>query len=207
MTLTRLKFGRLPIHRRSHQPAHEGPPYREPTLGLRLRTRLHTRSLDRALAAGRVPGADADRALRAGQLVDPITRRRLARSLRRVVADSGRPRAGVLGSAIPAAPGPVFGWREALLGIAERLERPVPVNSCGVARVMLLLTDGTGPLYSHRPGHSLAEALWWIADGLQLCQHEWDSPKVMKLDPEHVAWTCRRCGAITTTGDPAVRPA
>lgn len=176
-------------------------------MGLRIRTRLHSRSLDRTLAAGRAPGASADCALRASQLVDPVTRRRLARSLRRVVADSERRVATVLSSAIPAAPGPVFGWREALLGIADRLERNGQVNPCGVARVMVLLTDGAGPLYGHRPGQSLADAVWRIADGLQVCQHDWESPKVMKVDPEHVAWTCRRCGAIATSNDPAVRPA
>jgi hypothetical protein len=61
----------------------------------------------------------------------------------------------------------VFGWREALLGIAERLERPVAVNPCGVARVMLLLTDGNGPLYQRLTGWSLADEVWWIADGLE----------------------------------------
>jgi hypothetical protein len=28
----------------------------------------------------------------------------------------------------------------------------------------------------------------------------------MKLDPEHVAWTCGRCGKIALTDDLGVRP-
>jgi hypothetical protein len=101
-----------------------------------------------------------------------------------------------------------FGWRAALLGIAERLEQPVTVNPCGMARLLFLLTDGAGPLYNDRAERSLGGAIWEIVDGLEPCPpHDWDSPKVMKLDPEQVAWTCRRCGAIATTDDSAVRPA
>ena len=36
--------------------------------------------------------------------------------------------------------------------------------------------------------------------------HDWRCPVVMKLDPEHVAWTCAGCGAIATTDSRAVRP-
>ena len=166
MTLIKLKLRRLPLPRRAHYPGIEERSHQDPRLVLRFRTRLHARALDRALADGGDPDVSAGRALRASQLVDPSNRRRLARSLRRVVADSERPRRAVRGPVIPAAPGPVFGWREALLGIADRLERPTPVNPCGVARVTLLLTDGAGPLYTRRPGHSLADAVWSIADGL-----------------------------------------
>lgn len=99
-------------------------------------------------------------------------------------------------------------WREGLLGLADRLEQPVPVNPCGVARTLVLLSDGAGPLYNPAPERSIGEAIWWVVDGLEPCPpHDWDSPKVMKLHPEHVAWTCRRCGAIATNDDPLVRPA
>jgi hypothetical protein len=60
----------------------------------------------------------------------------------------------------------VRAYREALLGIAERLERPGGIDACGVARVMTLLTDGVGPLYSRDAEQSLIDAIWWIADGL-----------------------------------------
>ena len=82
------------------------------------------------------------------------------------------------------------------------------MNPRGVARALLLLTDGAGPLYSAGAERSLSEAVWWVADGLQWCPpHAWGCPKVMKIDPDRVAWTCGRCGAIATTGDPAVKPA
>jgi hypothetical protein len=37
--------------------------------------------------------------------------------------------------------------------------------------------------------------------------HDWGCPVILKLDPDHVAWTCGRCGALANTDDPAVRPA
>jgi hypothetical protein len=42
---------------------------------------------------------------------------------------------------------------------------------------------------------------------LSVCPpHRWGCPVIMKLDPEHVAWTCGWCGLVATTDDPAVRP-
>jgi hypothetical protein len=68
------------------------------------------------------------------------------------------------------------------------------------------LADGFDPRVSAE--RSLADALWWVADGMQKCPpHTWNSPVTMKLDPEHIAWTCSRCGAIATSDDRAVRPA
>jgi hypothetical protein len=172
-----------------------------------MRVRLHCHSLDRALAAGGEPGAGRELALRATQLAGPATRRRLARSLREVVFDAEHPSTALLTSTVPVARSAVVPLREGLLGLAERLERPGPVNPCGVARVAELLSDSRGPLYHPAPQRSLQEALWWVADGLQPCPpHAWASPVIMKLDPEHVAWTCARCGAIATTDDPSVRP-
>jgi len=135
-----------------------------------------------------------------------MTRNELARSFRHLAQSDDRG-AALFSSAVPlsrrAEP-----WREALVGLAERLEQPVAINVCGVARAQELLTDGTGPLYSSLSGMSIGEAVWWVADGLQFCPpHAWGCPVIMKLDPEHVAWTCRRCGTIATTADPAVRPA
>ncbi|MGA2321054.1 MAG: hypothetical protein ABSG95_09995 [Solirubrobacteraceae bacterium] len=146
--------------------------------------------------------------MRARQLADPATCRELACSLRQIVAKAENPRAALLGSTVPMVREVLIAWREALLGLAEWLEQPVPVNSLGVARVQVLVTDGTGPLYNPASERSLDEAIWWVADGLQLCPpHDWRCPVIIKLDPDHVAWTCARCGAIATTDDPAVRPA
>lgn len=37
--------------------------------------------------------------------------------------------------------------------------------------------------------------------------HNWRCPVIMKLDPDHVAWTCARCGAMALSDDLALRPA
>ncbi|MGA2015106.1 MAG: hypothetical protein ABSH51_31885 [Solirubrobacteraceae bacterium] len=175
-------------------------------LGIRVRVLLHRWRLDRGLADGRVRDRPADRAWRARQLSDPATRRELACSLRRVVAEADRPTVGVL-NAVPVQRRAVARWREALLGIAELLERPLPVSAGGVARVAVLVSDGLGPLYNPRATRSLGDAVWWIADGLQPCEtHAWESPTVCRHDRRQVQWTCRQCGALATTADPGVPP-
>lgn len=73
-----------------------------------------------------------------------------------------------MSAAVPLSRRTVMRWRESLLGLAERLERPDPVNPCGVARVLVLLTDGTGPLYNPAAADRMSDAVWWIADGLAL---------------------------------------
>jgi hypothetical protein len=137
--------------------------------------------------------------------VSLIARRRLAGALRGVVAEAERPRVAL--SPVPVRRGEVLAWRHGLLGLAERLERATAVSACGVARARVLVTDGTGPLYSPSAQQRLGEAIWGIADGFALCApHRWGCPVIMKLDPERVAWTCAGCGAIATTADLSVKP-
>ena len=114
--------------------------------------------------------------MRARQLASPRTRRQLARSLRARVKDAERPAAPRLSAAVPLSRRVVLRWRESLLGLAERLERPDPVNPCGVARVLLVLTDGTGPLYNPGAADRMSDAVWWIADGLALRVDEAPAP-------------------------------
>ncbi len=95
-------------------------------------------------------------------------RRRLARSLRARVKDAERLPAPRLSAAVPLSRRVVLSWREGLLGLAERLERPEPVNPCGVARVVVLLTDAMGPLYEPGAAGRMSDTVWWIADGLAL---------------------------------------
>jgi hypothetical protein len=144
------------------------PTSRSPTLRCRLRVQLHRARLDQQLAEGVGNDSVDDRALRGRQLAGRRTRRRLARSLRARVKDAERPVGPQLSAAVPLSRRAVLASRESLLGLAERLESAAPVNPCGVARVLVLLTDGTGPLYSQGAADRLREAVWWIADGLAL---------------------------------------
>jgi len=201
--LTAMKPVHLPKANRST--CLEGRP--APPLRRRLRVQLHRGRLDRELADGFSPDAFEDRALRASQLARMPARRRVARSLRELVRVAEQPRGAFLSSAVPVSRRAVIPWREGLLGLAERLERPEPVNPCGVARALVLITDGGGPLYDPSAARGMGEGVWWIADGLRPCPpHDWGCPVIMTVDPERVAWTCRRCGAMAT-GDDGHAPA
>jgi hypothetical protein len=149
-------------------PGHTSLSGQTPGIGLRLRVRFRSWRLDRELADGCALDASEDRALRARQLAQPATRQQLACSLRRVVANAEDPRVA-LSSTVPVLRQAVLPCSEALLGLAVRLEQPDPVNPCGIARALLLLTDGTGPLYSREPKRPMGETIWWIVDGLQPC--------------------------------------
>jgi hypothetical protein len=135
-----------------------------------------------------------------------LTRHELAIWLRRIVADAEHPRAALRSA--PVCRAAVLSWREGMLGLAQRLEQPGTVNPCGVARVLVMLSDRSGPLYRPERERLLGELVWWVTEGLMTCPpHRWACPVIMKLDPEHAAWTCGRCGAIARTDDAAVRPA
>lgn len=135
-------------------------------LALRIRVHLNRRHLDRQLADGLAPEACVDRAVRATQLAKRTTRRRTARALRRLVSEAELPAVARLSSAVPVYRRSVLPWREALLGLAEHLESPARLDPCGVARTVVLLTDGAGPLYNPRADRAMGDAVWWVADGL-----------------------------------------
>jgi hypothetical protein len=139
----------------------------KPRLRLRLRVKLCRFGLDRQLADGRPADASEARALRAHQLEDPALRRKLAGSLRHTVADAQRPRPIGFSSTVPMRREAVVGCGEALLGLADRLEHPARVSAAAVARILVLLTDGTGPLYNPACRRSLDEAIWDVADADQ----------------------------------------
>jgi hypothetical protein len=122
----------------------------------RMLARAQATRLDRELAAGASPEANASLAARATRLTSTEFRRDLAASLRRILVAAGEP-------AWPAAAGAPLGparplrvplrttriSRSAplLAELANRLLDPGPVPVRGVAMVTELLADGTGPLY------------------------------------------------------------
>jgi hypothetical protein len=174
---------------------------------LRVRVGLHRGRLDLDIATGIDPRCTEDHALRARQLSSAGMRRVVARSLRRAAVAGRQPVPTRLGGAVEVSRPAGHGWGEGLLGLADLLTREEPVNPLGVARALVMLSDGAGPLYRETPGSPLVELIWWVADGLHGCApHEWVSPEVMKLDPERAEWTCARCGAVETSDDPASRP-
>jgi hypothetical protein len=133
-------------------------------LWLRLRVLFRRHALDRELAEGLAAEAERGRALRARQLIEPEHCRRLANTLRDLIAHAESPPRATFSSAIPVRRELVLIWRDAFLDLAARLEQPGQANAIGVARVLRLLTDGAGPLFSPYSEQLMDEALRWIAD-------------------------------------------
>jgi len=118
-----------------------------PTLSDRMSARWRPRRLDRALADGAPPEASPALALRARRLTELARRRSLAGSLRRILReapDDPRPSHGRIR---PDRNG-VEAARDELAALADGLTDPRPVAAHGVAQALLLVTDGTGPLYN-----------------------------------------------------------
>jgi hypothetical protein len=115
----------------------------------RLVVRARASSLDTQLAAGASPEASVPLALHAGRLCQPAQRRLLARSLTRAVAAADAPVGRRL--RIPVCRAAVHQARAELAALSGRLVASGPVDVHGVARVRMLLADGTGPLYQPAP--------------------------------------------------------
>lgn len=115
----------------------------------RILVRLHERRLDIALARGAPAEASAELALRARRLTAISFRRRLARTIRRVVRDVDWPAPP---SAVRVSPQPsrVAAAADVLSQLADALAQPRPVSASGVAQALILFTDGTGPLFNRQ---------------------------------------------------------
>jgi hypothetical protein len=134
-------------------------------LKLRLKVRLSRPWLDREIADGGLHELHPALALRARQLIEPRTRRRAARNLRDIVKYVDRAGAGRIISAVVIERTAVRVGREAILGLAERLEGTAPVSPRGVARVQILLTDGRdSPFFNSHCGYTVADAIWEAAE-------------------------------------------
>ena len=116
--------------------------------------RLRARRLDCALADGAPPEATAPLALRARRLTALCMRRSIADTYRRLVREAHEGGASGHARLIPSA-GRVIAATDELTRLADRLSTPGPVGAQGVAEALLLLSDGTGPLYNPRSDGTL----------------------------------------------------
>jgi hypothetical protein len=133
---------------------------------LRLRVFVTRRRLDRQIAAGHTCDAPA-LDLRARQLTDLRSQQAAANSLRRVVGHVDRLGAGPDLSAAVIDRAAVRASREAILGLADRLNRAGEVSPQGMVLARELITEGaTSPLYGTKGGRILTKALWEISDAL-----------------------------------------
>lgn len=124
-------------------------------------------SLDRQISTGGPCEANEALALRTGQLTDPANQRRIAANLRRVVDYSERHRVRTATSAVLIEPRSVRDGRDAILGLAERLERGESVSSRGILLAQRLLTDAFSPLFDPGCERSVVQAVFEIQDVLE----------------------------------------
>lgn len=136
------------------------------SISQRLLARLRAEELDRRLAEGVSPDSSAVVSLRARRLIATTERRKLARQLRVIVRVAARPR-NRLDPHLRLARRQILRARETFEVLADKLERPSPVDPRGVARVHVLLRDGEGPLYNEAHVDMLELLLEQVLDALE----------------------------------------
>jgi hypothetical protein len=141
------------------------PAARRPPLALRLRVRLQADALTRRLAAGADPLATPELALRARQLTEPRQLRCAVTRLERVLREAAVPSRGLTAQA-PVQRDAILAARPFLLNLRERLRATQQPRPAGVARTVLLLLDGCGPLYAPSHPGTLASFAYRAADTL-----------------------------------------
>jgi hypothetical protein len=102
--------------------------------------------LDRQLADGASPSADAPLAIRGRRLTSRRYRARVAAGLARAVRDAEAPTRG-FSAAIRPDRREVLAARTVLATLDRRLRAPEPVSAQGIAMLESLLTEGASPLY------------------------------------------------------------
>ena len=127
-----------------------------PSLAARLMARLFASRLDREVEAGTVVVPGTPLAAHVARLTSVQERHSLARGLRRVLDTTGSNRRGI-NSPFPIHSGQVAGCRSEIEDITLLLHSPRPVHPRGMARLRILLTDGTGPLFQDGSGSLAAE--------------------------------------------------
>ena len=116
-----------------------------------VRARLSGASLDHQLAGGRAPESSATLAARARHIVSLDRRQATARNWDHLLEVAQRSQ-GKPGLARRIRATQIVEAGPAIHELACRLRAPLPVSARGVAAATVLLTDGTGPVYSqHSP--------------------------------------------------------
>ena len=133
----------------------------------RVRARMCTRRLDRALAQGVSPDSSAGLSVHAHDLIGARARCTLSRSIQRLIEEALHP-LRPLSFSVPICRAKVLRSRCALQEVADRVAGEEPLSAHGLAQLRLLLTDGVGPLYTHPGADDLAPALERAMDALEV---------------------------------------
>jgi hypothetical protein len=135
------------------------------SLALRLRVRLHGTELTRRLAEGADPLASPELTLRARQLTAPRVVRGCVTGLERVLHEAAAPSCAFTAQA-PLQAEAILAARPFLLNLRDRLRETENPRPAGIARTLLLLMDGGGPLYAPSYPGTLASLVYRAADAL-----------------------------------------
>ncbi|BBY60789.1 hypothetical protein [Mycolicibacterium sarraceniae] len=136
-------------------PATAGP-QGDAALRTRLKARLLAGRLDREVEVGIVPLPGSSLAAHIARLTSSGEREALAGTLMQALAELRRDRRG-FSPHIPVDPERLASCRDVIDDITLLLHSPRPVRARGMARLRLLLADGTGPLYRNGRGSLAAE--------------------------------------------------
>jgi hypothetical protein len=149
-----MPSGVFPVPRRTSRP--DRTAQSRSTLGVRARARIARKQLDRALARGADPGSNPELALRAGQLLAPAERSRIANALVEALGDARRGEPFTL--RVRPQRAEVRACADELLALVQRLRDDQLVNVQGMALASLLVGDRKGPLFRHG-GEDLRRAI------------------------------------------------
>jgi hypothetical protein len=133
----------------------------------RLLVRLRRPRLDRELARGVSPDTRPALAIRAGDLLRSSAREDFASGLRHALAIATSAPSALRRPAVPLCRDRVRAAAPELRELADRLVTPGPVATPGMARVSLLLTQGTGPLYRRDDAYDLRTELRRALEALE----------------------------------------
>jgi hypothetical protein len=127
------------------------------SLAARLRAKVFAARFDQQVESGAAVRAGSALAVHTAQLTSTRERERLAGSLHHVVR-AAHYRSPGIPLRTPLHRAGIVSVEDLIAEVILRLHAPVPVRARGIARLRMLLSDGTGPLY--RPGRgSLGAAL------------------------------------------------
>lgn len=132
----------------------------------RLEARLRAWTLDAALAKGACPDSSVVLSLRARKLISRRMRYQPSRRLRHVVRLAQRP-ARPPHWTVPVCRREVIRARAEVEALADRLISPDPVEATGVARVHMLVTEGSSPMYYQHRAAELERALLEAIEALE----------------------------------------
>ena len=120
------------------------------SLAARVLARMRAAQYDRQLAVGVTPKTGSALAAHRARITSTAERHALARSLRGILRDA---RSGTPSSVrVPVNVENIEAALDVLDRVALRLQAPPPVCCRGMARLRLVLADGTGPLYRYGSG-------------------------------------------------------